>query len=101
VDVFASGIMLFIMQTGFPPLNVAKLSDGFYKIIKEKDEVKFNKYNLRAAQLPKDDYTLCPHFRDMIFGMLAYNPAERMTLVEVEQHAWVTGDPPMATTEVV
>ena len=33
VDLFATGMILFIMVTGFPPFHKAELRDYFYKYI--------------------------------------------------------------------
>ena len=96
VDIFASGVMVFILLTGFPPINEGRLTDSHYKIIANKDIERFKKYNLRQDRISGDDPSLCPHFRDLIFSLLAHNPEERMILGAIEEHPWLVGDPPAA-----
>ncbi|TNV79253.1 hypothetical protein FGO68_gene8293 [Halteria grandinella] len=91
VDIFASGVMLFIMHAGFPPFNDASLDDKLYSIIASKN-----------AQVFIDTYgQLTPNFSDLIFDLLAYNPEERLTIAAIQKSAWITGDPPIATQKMV
>lgn len=41
VDIFASGVMLFIMHTGFPPFKDASLGDELYSIIASRNAKDF------------------------------------------------------------
>jgi len=67
VDIFAAGMILFIMYSGAPPFTRAIPSDPYYSLFVEKNK-KFwsahsrNKYG-KAAYYSKD-------FRDLMNGML-------------------------------
>lgn len=41
-DIFACGVILFIMYTGFPPFNLAKKNDPYYKLLMDSNRNKMN-----------------------------------------------------------
>ncbi|TNV79385.1 hypothetical protein FGO68_gene458 [Halteria grandinella] len=96
VDIFASGVMLFIMHTGFPPFKDASLGDELYSIIASRNAEDFIAVYGQWTKEP-----LNASFRDLIFGLLAYNPEERLTIAAIEQSTWITEDPPIATKEMI
>lgn len=77
VDLFACGIVLFITIAGTPPFSMAEKTEFYYKLIVNKKWDMFWKYHMKGKPSPNffsDD------FKDLIQRMLAYDPAERLTV---------------------
>ncbi len=87
VDVFACGIILFIMYTQHPPFNRAEPSDPFYRLICANREDLFWK----AHSKNKPDGFFSKEFMELITAMLQFDPTHRLSLTEVKAHAWVNG----------
>jgi serine/threonine protein kinase len=87
VDIFASGVILFIMYTASPPFEKSVPEDSYYRYIKDKNFNAFWSFHSkrRPAGFFSDD------FKDLIQRMLAYDPKERPTMIEISQHPWVKG----------
>lgn len=86
VDIFAAGVVLFILFTGRPPFSEATPQDSFYSNFFSGDVAKFwrnikNKYQDLEAD-----------FADLVTQMLAKNPDERPTTAQVLQHSWFSGE---------
>lgn len=80
VDVFACGVMLFIMCYGKFPFSEA--GDVYYRRL-QKDPVK---------AMAQRKITCTPEFLDLVVGMTAADPEKRYTMAQVKQHAWFTGE---------
>lgn len=87
-DIFAAGVILFIMYAGNPPFEKAAINDPYYKLIKEKNFATFWKAHSRRRPL---NY-FSDSFKDLFSRMVAFNPNERPTLVEIAGHPWVKND---------
>lgn len=86
-DIFAAGVILFIMYAGNPPFQKATPTDPYYKLIKEKRyDIFWNAHNRKRSINYFSD-----SFKDLIQKMIAYVPTERPTIVEISKHAWVKG----------
>ncbi len=89
VDIFAAGVVLFVMVYRRPPFSHADCSDRFWQ--------KFNLDNSawwREHENTKVDRAQPPtdvHFRDLINRMLHCSPAWRPTLAEIKAHPWMQG----------
>jgi serine/threonine protein kinase len=92
VDLFATGIILFIMVAQHPPFNAASAKDPHYKLLSTNKHDVFWKIHSRRKENGIDFFT--PEFRDLISSMLAYNPHERPSLAEIKAHAWYNGPVP-------
>ena len=86
VDLFASGIILFIMLSQNPPFSKAVPTDQFYRMLYSGDE-RFWQQHSRGK--PPGFYSA--DFKSLISGMLALDPARRLSLAEIESHPWVNG----------
>ena len=83
-DIYSAGIALFSLVTGtFPfPLPETTSKDQVYKLICDNKPDEFWKY------IDKDNL-LSPQFKDLFIKMVAYNPADRITLNQIFNHPYL------------
>lgn len=77
VDVWACGIILYVLMVGYPPFNGQKDKDILNKIVKQPlifDDDDWNKISKEA--------------KDLISRMLEKNPSKRITMDEIFEHSW-------------
>ena len=77
VDIFAMGVILFIMMGQNPPFMQANSGDRFYELLKRDRKDMFWKMHNRAAKRAEP---FPENFKDLFERMVAYNPAERITM---------------------
>ena len=82
VDVFAIGVMLFIMTVGTPPWNSAVVTDARYKYI-EKYGVTKLLTSWGKAQ------SMSPNLLDLIERLMCPKPDLRITVDEALSHPWI------------
>lgn len=80
VDIFACGVMLFIMCYGKFPFEQA--GDVYYR--------RLHKNAQKAMQQRKIDAT--DEFLDLVVGMTENDPAKRYTMADIKKHAWFDGE---------
>jgi len=84
-DMFALGVILFILKAGYPPFKVASMQDSLYKFII------LNRSDLFWAD--HSNYAgpgfFSAEFKDLVTGLLQLNPNHRLSLPEVAGHPWV------------
>lgn len=97
VDLFASAIILFIMFTQHPPFTRGEPSDPFYKFICANRADIF--WKAHSNNKPGGAAFFSDSFKDMITSMLAFDPANRLTMAQVKAHPWYNGD--VATIEEI
>jgi serine/threonine protein kinase len=87
VDLFAAGIILFIMVTQHPPFTVAKTDDPFYKLICA------NRHDLfwKAHSKNKPEGFFSEEFIHLINGLISFDPAQRISMEQVKGHPWMSG----------
>lgn len=84
VDVFAAGVILFVLYSGHPPFNQATEHDPYYKTFVKSNE-KF--WDFHAKQNQKRHYS--PEFKELVNSMLSFNPASRANFDDIsEKSAW-------------
>lgn len=80
-DIWAAGIICFIMIAGFPPLQQATEQDWWFHKLKIKRHNLFWAAHTRTA-------TFSESAKDFIVKMLCADPKERMSLDQIQQHPW-------------
>lgn len=86
VDIFAMGVLLFIMMAQHPPFLKATQTDGYYKMFCADNEKYWAKVSAN-----KPPGTFSPPFKSLINGLLAYNPAMRLAIKDIKAHPWLNG----------
>jgi len=83
IDLWAAGVILYIMLTGFPPYDHATMSDQRFEIIVE---------GQLMDQLQTWDIHLSEEAGDLLQRMLKLHPNDRLTLADVMKHDWVVDE---------
>lgn len=81
IDLWAAGVILYIMLTGFPPYDHATRADQRFEIIVE---------GQLMDQLRTWEIELSEEAGELLQAMLRMNPRDRLSLEEVMNHPWVT-----------
>ena len=84
-DIFAAGVILFIMYAGNPPFEKAAPNDPYYKLIKDKKFDTFWKAHSRRR--PVGFFN--DGFRDIFQKMVAYDAKDRPKIEDIAAHPWV------------
>lgn len=87
VDLFACGIILFIMVTQHPPFTRADPNDPFYRLLCA------NRADLfwKAHSKNKPDGFFTKDFISLITSMLQFDPSHRLSMEEVMAHPYYNG----------
>ena len=80
VDIFALGVMLFMILTAMEPFK--KVDDIWYRRLMH-DPVRA----MDARKIPID-----PSALDLIVKMVKFQPSERISMDQVMQHPWITAE---------
>lgn len=83
VDVWACGVILFIMLVGRPPFELANREDPRFRMITRGGLMNM----LNQWRLP-----ISEDAGDLLQRMLREDPRDRLSLTEVGDHPWVTND---------
>ena len=83
IDLWAAGVILYIMLTGFPPYDQANRTDQRFELIVT---------GRLMEQLKNWDICLTDDAGDLMQKMLQLHPKNRLTLKEVLKHPWVTNE---------
>ena len=80
IDLWAAGVILFIMLVGLPPWEFARPEDPRYKMVTR---------GKLARMLDSWERPISPLAADLIQKMLMEDPRQRLSLTEVKDHPWV------------
>ena len=83
IDLWAAGVILYIMLTGFPPYDQANRTDQRFELIVT---------GRLMEQLKNWDIILSDEAGDLMQKMLQLHPKNRLTLNQVQKHPWVTNE---------
>ena len=85
-DIFAMGVVLFLLNFGHPPFECPTFSDYTYKLIINKD------YDTFWKLVNKSNITISESLKDLIHKMLCFDCASRISIAEIKTHPWVAED---------
>jgi serine/threonine protein kinase len=80
IDLWATGVILFIMLVGLPPWEFAREEDPRYRMVTRGGLSRM----LESWQRPVSDLAA-----DLLQRMLQEDPRQRLSLAEVQDHPWV------------
>ena len=83
IDMWAAGVILYIMLTGFPPYDQASRTDQRFELIIT---------GRLIEQLRNWDIFLSGEAGDLMQSMLQLDPRDRPTLAQVMAHPWVADE---------
>lgn len=81
VDLWAAGVILFIMLTGLPPWEEPKMSDENFRLMTTGHLMRL---------LTERRVGLSVDVMDLLQRMFWYDPADRLSLEQVCAHPWIT-----------
>ena len=92
IDVFACGVILFLLVSGHPPFVKADPRyDTYYKsFCKNKSHSFWKKHEITKCTKEEENF-YSPEFRNLIDGMLAPLAEDRLTIEQVKKHPWYNG----------
>jgi len=85
IDLWATAVILFIMLVGLPPWEFAHREDDRFRMIARGG---------LQRMLRSWNREISPLAADLLHKMLREDPRERLSLLEVKDHAWVRIDEP-------
>ena len=83
-DIFAVGVVLFVMYSGYPPFMSTRYHDRIYKLIREKNFAKF--WEKHEKGKPEGFYT--HSFKRLMNSFLSLDPERRPTFESLEDDEW-------------
>ena len=81
IDMFSTGVILFIIVQGIFPFKEAKKDEYFYNLILNGKLVQY--WQKTGGQ------NLSPEFKDLILKMFSYDGSKRPTVEELKSHPWM------------
>lgn len=81
IDIFSTGVILFIIVQGIFPFKEAKKDEYFYKLILEN---KLDTYWKKVG-----GQTLSSEFKDLILQIFSYDPKRRPSIEDIKKHPWM------------
>lgn len=87
VDLFALGVILFILYSGHPPFSMANEDDTYYKLLATNRSDLFWKAHSNPTRKPENFYS--EDFKDMITCMLQFHPHQRLCIADIVGHPWL------------
>jgi serine/threonine protein kinase len=81
IDMFSTGVILFIIVQGIFPFKEAKKDEYFYNLI---INGKLDQYWQKVG-----GQNLSPEFKDLILQMFSYDGSKRPTVETLKNHPWM------------
>ena len=91
VDLWACAIMLFRMTTGCFAFQLPSPTAPNFTELTSNDPIQFTVAFNRIIQIADNPLPMpSPLLMDLLQRMMAYNPTERLSLRQIQNHAWMT-----------
>ena len=90
VDLFACGVILFVMRAGHEPFDKASKDDEIYK---QMIEHRLDKFWETLEQHQQEGH-FSQNFKDLISCMLDFHPSKRLVMADLVGHLWMQGEFP-------
>jgi serine/threonine protein kinase len=91
VDLFSTGVILFILIRGIFPFKEARKEEFFYNLLIQGNYKEYWE-KVQSTHLSEE----C---KDLLQKLLSYNPEERPTIEELRNHPWMTAPDAMSDPE--
>lgn len=85
-DMFAAGVILFILLTGYPPFEHAQATDYWFKELMEKNG---KPANVKKFWKKHRDAKISDAAKDFIARLLAADPHKRLNIEQCREHPWM------------
>lgn len=82
IDIFAVGVIMFIVVNGCFPFKSADPEDDYYKLLISETKQKAYWKAVRASRVSDD-------FKNLLTSMMNMDPDKRPSLQELENHKWM------------
>lgn len=92
VDLFAAGIILYIMLVGRPCFHQATAADPYYKYMAAGKCDHFWKKHIKTFENGRESYS--EEWYDFINRLLQYQPEDRLNMEQLKEHPWFTAEMP-------
>jgi len=87
-DLFAAGVILFVMYNGTPPFISTKPHDKIYKLIRDRNYAKF--WALHEKKKPAGFYP--DSLKRLLNEFFSHDPSKRPTFASLSEDEWLRGD---------
>lgn len=95
-DMWSLGVCAFALLTGFFPLAEATADDWRFGRLQRTQQLGRSTVETVFSWYRRPTGHLSPEVIQLLDGMLTINPARRMTMQQVLDHPWITGQQPPA-----
>ena len=83
IDMFSTGVILFIIVVGIFPFKEARPDEYFYNLIIN------NKMDKYWSKIEEDGKKYSDEFKDLMQKMFSYDPSKRPTVDQLKSHPWM------------
>lgn len=81
IDIFSTGVILFIIVQGIFPFKEAKKDEYFYNLLLT-NQIDYYWKKVGGQSLSSE-------FKDLVLSMFSYDPSKRPTLEQLKNHPWM------------
>jgi len=92
VDIFAAGIILFIMVASHPPFTTAEPKDPFYRCLGANREDIF--WQIHTKSKPEGNTFFSEPFKNLVQSLLQLDPSLRPSIDDILAHEWTQDEVP-------
>ena len=90
-DIYAVGVILFMLATGYCPFKEASISDGHFRLLAMHRYKEFWGSHTPSGDQEDDFPVLSDDFKSLVTQMLAMQPFSRLEMVDIMSHPFFSG----------